>query len=255
MKSKSKLKDFLNDQLSDAEEQQIMDQLFRYEFEQLLTQELELHKANALTDLTDNPAVHTPVIIALQPPIPKKWYLSPISWGIAASTILAILMVPFMMKPHHEAPKIAANFDQFIDKQPMPTLITTLGTTVDEAETRQLAKSNYKTENYQKAASEYQQLVETDRYRCTKEDCFYGALSFMAKQNPTPNYPKAINYLKKAINISHGWNLDEMHFYLAVALYKNKQLKEAKDLFEQIANHPGEYQTKVKENLKNFPNE
>jgi tetratricopeptide (TPR) repeat protein len=251
MKSKSKVKDFLEGQLSDKEEQMIMDQLYRYEFEQLLAQELTLHKANALTDRADSPA-HTPIILALPMEIPPK-RKSLIQWGVAASILLALIMVPLMRSnpTHSNSLANAHSFEQFIDKQPMPNLIVTLGNPKGEAEIRQLAKSSYKTENYQKAAAEYQQLVETER--CTKEDCFYGALSFMAKQNPTPNYEKAIHYLKKAITLSKGWKSDEMHFYLAIALYKNKQLKDAKDLFEQIANHPGEYQAQVKENLKNFP--
>jgi tetratricopeptide (TPR) repeat protein len=257
MKSQSKLTDFLNGQLSDEDELKVMDQVFRYECSQLLKQELNLHQASALTDDDRNEpemAETAAVIVNLQPAKPKKWFLAPIAWKAAAGIFFAVILLKFTIGGSEKSPEYVTVAYLTIEERlqkPMPPRTKTKSVK-SEMDMRSNANIYYDGFNYKEAALAFQQLV--DEGKNNQEDWYYGALSFLSSKNPTPNYGKAVRYLEQVKAQRKGWRADEVDFYLAIAYLKNGQLKESKDLFEELSKHLGMYQVEVQQILKTFPN-
>jgi tetratricopeptide (TPR) repeat protein len=260
MKLESKLKDFFNGQLSDEAEQKMMDQVYNYEFKQLLKQELALHQARAVTDSDDAAEQADPVFIqqvalvrhTLPPSKPRVWYQSWTSWSLAAGVLLLVVMARLWIPNSKMQPTATALIQGSLQNLPPRNL--TASPTQSEIEMRSKANTYYDDGNYQEAALAFQQLID-DTDSDAKEDFFYGGLSLLSIKNPTPNYGKAVSYLIKAQSLSQGWKSDDIHYYLAIAYFQNKQLKAAKDLFEQIANHSSTHQEAAKHILSIFPNQ
>jgi predicted Zn-dependent protease len=99
----------------------------------------------------------------------------------------------------------------------------------------------YEKENYFEAVNHYQQLVK-DHPKNTKNNLFYG-ISLLATNQPK----KAADVLSK-ITTSEEFHYD-IHWYLALAHIKNKDLESAKTVLLHLADEENYYQKKAAEIL------
>lgn len=102
-----------------------------------------------------------------------------------------------------------------------------------------LAVESYEKEDYFEAVNYYQQLVK-EHPRNVKNNLFYG-ISLLATNQPK----KAIEVLNK-ITTSEEYHYD-IHWYLALAYIKNKELDNAQKTLKALVDEENYYQKKAKE--------
>lgn len=225
-----KIEEYISDSLDESE---------HHEFERELEYNIDLSNEVALHKEVDQAIAESDVmqlratlndIRNTEDLLPEKRSISQLPkrmrrvWSISAACIVLMLGVVGALRMMH-APSDAELFASYYTKYEIS------GVRSGNAETDimfKMALQNYNDNSYQKAASQFEQLLKVDQ---DVSISFYAALSYQELQD----FDKAINHFEAVINDGDNLFIEQSQWYLGLCYLNNDDRKRAVKYFELVA--------------------